>query len=47
MTKWEYMVVPAHLESLNVLGKEGWECVGIFNSLAWLKRPLDGRRTVK
>lgn len=44
MSKWEYTCVPAHLDSMNAMGKEGWECVGIFNNIAWLKRPVDGRR---
>lgn len=47
MTRWEYICIPAHLDSMNAMGQEGWECVGIFNSIAWLKRPIDGRKTVK
>ena len=47
MTKWEYNTASAHLGTLGEMGKDGWELVAIVNGVAYFKRPVDGRKTVK
>lgn len=44
MTRWEYLVVGEPgitRESLNELGADGWELIGIGLGLLVFKRPID------
>lgn len=38
--KWEYRREPVHVDTWNIIGKEGWELVALENGFAYFKRPI-------
>ena len=45
MIKWEYktdsIFLNGNIKTMNKLGQEGWEMIGIHNKMMYFKRPIE------